>query len=177
VIQLTSLPAVASAKGFAADGFPMRSTVSSPSLPRTSGFLVEAVVLASLVGIVAAFAVPHFTRLGNGVRASAVITLGAKLRRAAQAAHARSLSSGSPLSAMTMAGKTVILRNGYPDATANGIRNAIFDSDGFTTSEGTDSVTFIRVDAPSAKQCSITYRAAPNTGSAATITDPDTRGC
>jgi MSHA pilin protein MshA len=158
--------------------FRMRSTMTpSTSLPRSSGFLVEAVVLASLVGIIAAFAVPRFTRLSNGVRASKVVTLGAQLRHAAQHAHAQFLSSGAPLSAITMGGKTVSIKNGYPDATANGIRNAIFDSDGFTASEGADSVTFIRADAPSAKQCSITYHAAPEAGSAATITAPDTSGC
>jgi MSHA pilin protein MshA len=157
--------------------FRMRSTLTrSTSLPRSSGFLVEAVVLASLVGIVAAFAVPRFTRLGYRVRASEVTTLSAKLRHAAQAAHAQSLERGSHLSAITMGGKTVILRNGYPDATANGIRSAIFDSDGFTASEAAGSVTFIRVDAPAAKQCSVTYRAAPEAGGA-TITDPDTSGC
>jgi MSHA pilin protein MshA len=172
------LPAAASGQGFAADGLTMQSTMTrSTSLPRSSGFLVEAVVLASLVGIVAAFAVPHFTRLSNGVRASAVITLGAKLRHAAQAAHAQSLERGAHLSAMTMGGKTVILKNGYPDATANGIRNAIFDSDGFIASEAADSVTFMRADALSGKHCSITYRAAPAAGSTATIIDPDTSGC
>lgn len=60
-----------------------------------------------------------------------------------------------------MGGETVSLKNGYPDATANGIRNAIFDSDGFTATEGAGSVTFIRADAPAGKQCSVTYRAAP----------------
>jgi hypothetical protein len=73
-----------------------------------------------------------------------------------------------------MGGKTVTLINGYPDATANGIRNAIFDSDGFTANEGAGSVTFIRADAPSGKQCSVTYPAAPEASSGATITDTDT---
>jgi MSHA pilin protein MshA len=135
------------------------------------------VVLASLIGIVAAFAVPRFTGLRNGVRASEVTALGAKLRDAAQAAHAQFLAPGSPLLGVTMGGKTVSMKNGYPDATANGIRNAIFDSDGFTAIEGAGSVTFIRADAPSGKQCSVTYRAAPEAGIAASIADPDTSGC
>jgi MSHA pilin protein MshA len=134
-------------------------------------------VLARLVGIVAAFAVPRFTGLRNGVRASAVTTLGANLRSAAQAAHAQFLAPGSPLLGVTMGGETVSLKNGYPDATANGIRNAIFDSDGFTATEGAGSVTFIRADAPSGKQCLVTYQAAPEAGSAASITDPDISGC
>jgi type II secretory pathway pseudopilin PulG len=156
----------------------MRRTITpSTSSSRSSGFLIEAVVLASLVGIVASFGLPRFTRLGSSVRASEVTALGAKLRSAAQAAHAQYLTPGSHLSSITMDGKTVSLKNGYPDATAGGIRNAIFDSDGFTASEGAGSVTFIRADAPSGKQCSVTYQAAPEAGSAATITDPDTSGC
>jgi MSHA pilin protein MshA len=157
----------------------MRRTITpSTSSSRGSGFtLIEAVVLASLVGIVAAFAVPRFTRLGSGVRASEVTALGAKLRGAAQTAHAQFLAPGPHLLGVTMGGKTVTLRNGYPDATANGIRNAIFDSDGFTASEGAGSVTFIRADAPSGKQCSVTYQAAPEASSTATIIDPDISGC
>jgi len=69
------------------------------------------------------------------------------------------------------------LRNGYPDATAGGICNAVFDSDGFTASEGAGFVTFIRADAPSGKQCSVTYQAAGEASSAATITDLDISGC
>jgi MSHA pilin protein MshA len=156
----------------------MRSIMTpNASSPRSSGFLVEAVVLASLVGIVAAFAVPHFTRLANSVRAAEVTALGANLRHAALAAHAQFLAPGAHLSAITMGGKTVTLRNGYPDATASGICNAIFDSDGFTASEGAGSVTFIRADAPSGELCSVTYKAAPESSSGATVTDPDTSGC
>jgi MSHA pilin protein MshA len=150
----------------------------STSLARNSGFtLIEAVVLASLVGIVAAFAVPRFTRLANNVRASEVIALGANLRSAAQAAHAQFLAPGVHLSAITLDGKIVTLRNGYPDATASGIRNAIFYADGFTANEGADSVIFIRADAPSGEQCSVTYRAAADPSRAATVTHPDTSGC
>jgi MSHA pilin protein MshA len=150
----------------------------NPSPPRNSGFtLIEGVVLASLVGIVAAFAVPRFTRLANHVRASEVIALGTNLRSAAQAAHAQFLAPGAHLSSITLDGKTVTLRNGYPDVTATGIRNAIFDSDGFSANEGVDSVTFSRADAPSGEQCSVTYQAAPEPSRAATITYTDTSGC
>jgi MSHA pilin protein MshA len=152
-------------------------TLSTPSA-RSSGFtLIEMVVLTSLIGIVAAFAVPRYTRLANSVRASEVTALGANLRQAALTAHAQFLIPGPQPSAITMAGKTVTLRNGYPDVTANGIRNAVFDSDGFTVDEGADFVTFIRADAPSGQQCSVTYQAAPEASSAAIITNPEISGC
>ena len=159
--------------------FRMRRNITpSTSSARSSGFtLIEVVVLTSLVGIVAAFAVPHYTRLANSVRASEVTALGANLRQAALTAHAQFLVPGPQLSAITMGGKTVTLRNGYPDATANGIRKAVFDSDGFTVDEGADFVIFMRADAPSGPQCSVTYQAAPEASSSATITDPEISGC
>jgi type II secretory pathway pseudopilin PulG len=156
----------------------MRRTMTlNTSTSRSSGFtLIEGVVLASLVGIAASFAVPHFTRLANSARAAEVTALGANLRHAALAAHAQFLAPGTHRSAITMGGKTVTLRNGYPDATVSGICNAVF-VDGFTASEGAGSVTFFRADAPAGEQCSVTYKAAPEASGGAIITDPDTSGC
>ena len=130
----------------------------------------------SLVGIVAAFVVPRFTRLGNEALASEVVALSGYLQHAAQTAHAQSLASGSHLSEITIVGRTVNLKNGYPDAGADGIRSAVLDADGFAATEGDDFVTFTRADAPSENQCSVTYRTA-KADSAATITNIDTSGC
>jgi MSHA pilin protein MshA len=159
--------------------FRMRRNITpSTSSVRSSGFtLIEVVVLSSLVGIVAAFAVPRFTRLAHSVRVSEVTALGSNLRQAALSAHAKFLIPGPHLSAVTMGGKTVNLRNGYPDVTVNGIRNAVFDSDGFTVDEGADFVIFMRADAPSGAHCSVTYQAASEATGAATITDPEISGC
>src|SRR6202011_886710 len=98
-------------------------------------------VLVSLVGIVAAFAVPGFTCLSNGVRATGVLALSTNLRNTVQAAHAQFLASGAHLSATTIEGKSIHLKNGYPDAGPDGIRNAVVVSDGFTVHEGADFVT------------------------------------
>jgi type II secretory pathway pseudopilin PulG len=142
-----------------------------------AGFaLIEAVVVVSLLGIVAVFAVPSLTRLGNQARASEVIALSARLQLAAQTAHARFLASGSQLSATMIEGRTINLKNGYPDTGADGIRNAVPASEGFTVNAGGDFVAFSRVDAPSGGQCSVTYRMAENDGGA-TITNIDTSGC
>ena len=47
------------------------------SLPRNDGFsLIEGVVIVSLIGIVAAFAVSRFTRLANTARATEVVAVG-----------------------------------------------------------------------------------------------------
>jgi len=151
---------------------------SGMSLPRSHGFsLIEAVVVVSLFGIVAAFAVPRFTRLANNVRASEVVALSASLRLAAQAAHAQFLASGGRLSSTMIKGRTVILKNGYPDVGSGGIRNAVFDSDGFTSNEGASFVVFMKTDAPFAEQCSVTYNASSMASGAATVANLVTSGC
>jgi len=156
----------------------MRSNSSAGTrLPRSRGFsLIEAVVLISLVGIVTAFALPRFTHLANDARASEVQALGAHLENAALSAHNQFLASGSRLLAITIEGRTVTLKNGFPDAGSDGIRNAVFDSDGFTANEGEDFVIFTRADAPLGGQCSVTYHLA-QAGDAAIITNIDTSGC
>jgi MSHA pilin protein MshA len=163
----------------AADDLRMRSIFPAGSCPRRNrGFsLIEAVVIVSLVGIVAAFAVPRFTRVANYARASEVVRLSANLRNAAQAAHVRFLASGAHLSAITVEGKTVTLQNGYPDAGPSGIRNAVFDLEGFAVKEGADIVTFIKADAPSGKNCAVTYHAARVASSAASVANVEINGC
>jgi len=148
------------------------------SSPRNHGFtLIEGVVLISLIGIAAGFAVPRFTRLANTARATEVVALSATLRNDLQAAHAQFLASGAHLSATTIDGKRVHLVNGYPDTGPNGIRNAVFDSDGFSVHEGAGFVTFFRADAPTAQQCAVTYRAAPAASDTPTVDNIQTSGC
>src|ERR1700675_3547576 len=89
--------------------------------------LVELVVVVTMLGIIASFAIPRFTHLKNDVRASEVVALSVNLRSAAAAAHAQYLESGARLSAATMKGRSVQLKNGYPEAGADGIRAAIAD--------------------------------------------------
>jgi MSHA pilin protein MshA len=146
--------------------------------PRNHAFsLIEAVVIVSLLGIVAAFAIPRFTRVANYARATEVLGLSANLRNAAQVAHRQFLASGAHLLATTIEGKTVTLQNGYPDASPNGIRNAVFDLEGFAANASADTVTFIKADAPSGERCAVTYHAAPMASSAASISNVETSGC
>ena len=44
---------------------------------------VELVVIVTMLGIIASFAIPRFTRLNNDVRASEVVALSVNLRSAA----------------------------------------------------------------------------------------------
>jgi MSHA pilin protein MshA len=146
--------------------------------PKTLGFsLVEVVVVVTLVAMGTAFAVPRFTSLGNRTRASEVVALSASLREATLIAHTQFVASGSTLRAAKLKGKTVILKNGYPDATSGGIGNAVVDSGGFIARSNPFYVTFLKTGAPLDAQCSVTYRAAPHPSSAAAITDINLSGC
>jgi MSHA pilin protein MshA len=139
--------------------------------------LVELVVIVTLVGILAAFAIPRFLHLENDVRASEVVALSVNLRSAAAMAHTQYLLSGSTLSAAKMEGRSVQLMNGYPDASSKGILLAIADLSDFTASATATSVTFSKIGAPVGALCAVTYHASSAASSAATTTDLRTSGC
>jgi MSHA pilin protein MshA len=145
--------------------------------PQRGFSLIEGVVLISLLGIAGAFALPRVTRIANQARASEVIALSGSLRNAAALAHAQYLASGARESSTLLAGKTVSLKYGYPDARRAGIGNALANWDGFTTDAGSDAVIFSKTDAPQGALCSVTYRDAVDAATAAVITDVNTIGC
>ena len=153
----------------------MSSQVNAYS-PRRGNSLVELVVVITMLGVISSFAIPRFTRLENNVRASEVTALSVNLRSAAAAAHAQYLESGARLSSATLKGRTIQLKNGYPDAGTNGIRAALADATGFTVNFTPTSVTYSKTDAPAPAQCTVTYRASSENG-AATISDLNTSGC
>ena len=139
--------------------------------------LVELVVVITLVGILAAFAIPRFTHLQNDVRSSEVVVLSVKLRGAAAEAHAQYLGSGSTLSSARLQGRSVQLKNGYPDAGAQGIRLAIADVSDFIVSSTPTSVTYSKRGAPAGERCAVTYTASSSSSVPATLTDLNTSGC
>ena len=145
---------------------------------KSLGFsLVEIVVVVTLVGMGAAFAVPRFTTLGNRSRATEVQALSARLRDAVQSSHSQFVASGSTLAEAKVRGKPVALKNGYPDASQVGIANAVLDWGGFTTKSTPAVVVFFKTGAPFDAQCSVTYKAAPEPSTAAVITDINISGC
>jgi Tfp pilus assembly protein FimT len=156
----------------------MRSTfVVKATLSRRTFSLVEVVVMASLIGIIASFSVPRFTRLANHARAAQVIALRDNLRNATEFAHAQYVASGATLASATIGGNVVELKNGYPDASGSGIGMAVLDQGGFTSRAGAGSITFFKTGAPSSGQCSVTYGAATLPNSAAIIANVETSGC
>jgi MSHA pilin protein MshA len=146
--------------------------------PRNQGFsLTEFVVAVTLIGILAAFAIPRFTHLANHARASEVVGLSTNLREAARLAHSQYLASGRNGTSATVNGRSIALVNGYPDASSNGIRNAIFDVGGFKAQAAANSVKFSKTGAPADAHCSVIYNTAPAESSSATITNLDLSGC
>jgi MSHA pilin protein MshA len=157
----------------------MRSNIHVDDISsRSKGIsLVEMVVIITVLGILAAFAVPRLTHLENDVRAYEIVALSANLRSAAASAHAQYVASGNSASTATLKGRTIHLQNGYPDVGKSGIRLALADLSEFTLSATPTSVTYSKIGAPVAAQCAVTYHAAPAASSEATITDLNTKGC
>ena len=129
------------------------------------------------MGMAAAFAVPRYTSLANRTRASEVLALSGNLREATLAAHAQFVLSGSTLTAATLSGKAVLLKEGYPAPTSNGIESTIVDWGSFTTKTSSSFVVFYKIGAPIDAECSVTYQAAMSATKPALIKDIKLGGC
>lgn len=125
--------------------------------------LVELVVVITILGILAAFAVPRFLSLDSRARGSAVQGLAGSLRSAAALAHSLAVVSGQAgaTGTITMEGNTINLVNGYPAATATGILLTLQDTTGFSTSAG-PPFRFTKTGAAGTTpaNCNVTYTAA-----------------
>ena len=141
--------------------------------------LIELVVVITILGILAAFAIPRFAALDGAARVSATSAMVGTLRSAAALAHAQYLVAGNAPATVTMDGATITLTNGYPDVP--GIKLAIQDSSGFTPTVVGTTLTYTKTGAATPATCIATY-----TASAAANTAPvievatlatDTAGC
>jgi MSHA pilin protein MshA len=117
--------------------------------------LIELVVVITILGILAAFAIPRFASLDSAARVSAISGLAGSMRSASALAHAMYLASGSSSTAtVTMEGVPVTLTNGYPSTA--GIVSALQDTSGFTQS-GTTTVIFQEAGAATPASCQVVY--------------------
>jgi MSHA pilin protein MshA len=130
--------------------------------------LIELVVVITILGILAAFAVPRFAGLETQARRAATEALGGSVRSGAALAHALWLASGQPAT-VEMENNTITLVNGYPNLAT--IADTLADLSGFTYAPATG--VFSKTGAPGA--CTITYAEAAANG-APTVT-PATGGC
>src|SRR5689334_16349038 len=82
---------------------------------RVTGFtLIELVVVITILGILAAFAVPRFINVQVQARASAIQSLQGALRSASALTHSMWMVSGQPAT-VAVEGATITMTNGYPN--------------------------------------------------------------
>ena len=130
---------------------------------RARGFtLIELVVVITILGILAAFAIPKFVALDSQARAATINGLGGTVKSAAALARALSMATNNAAGPVTMEGTSVTLVNSYPDSTANGIAAAINTSVSgtdftFTSGGGSGTASWTKVGAPTPASCEVTY--------------------
>ena len=135
-----------------------------------SGFtLIELVVVITILGILAAFAVPRFVSLEGEAREATTDALAGSVRSASSLAHAMWLAQGSPAT-VSMEGTTITMANGYPNLAT--IDDSLADLSGFAY----DATTGVFSSNGAAGNCTVTYAEAAAAGAAPTITT-DTSGC
>ena len=127
---------------------------------KSRGFtLIELVVVITILGILAAFAVPRFIALDSQARIATVNGLAGAAKSAAALARSLAMATGNPASvAMEGAAAPVTLTSNYPDGTATGIGAAVNTNAAdftFTPGAATGLATWAKVGAPGT--CTVTY--------------------
>ena len=138
-----------------------------------SGFtLIELVVVISILGILAAFAIPRFISLETEARVSTTQSLAGSVRSAGALAHGLWLAQSSPAT-VDMEGSTITIANGYPNAATIG--DTLADDTGFSFAAGANGV-WTKDGAPTPATCAVTYAPPAAVGDAPAITIA-TGGC
>jgi MSHA pilin protein MshA len=117
--------------------------------------LIELVVVITILGILAAFAVPRFAGLQVDAREAAVQALAGSIRSGAALAHALWLANNQ-VSPVNMEGSNIVIANGYPNRAT--IDDALTDwQSGFNYAPGTGIFTKIGASVPA--NCAVQYTA------------------
>lgn len=148
-------------------------------MKRQGGFtLIELVVVIVILGILAVTAAPRFLNLQDDARNSALQGLKGAIDGAAGIVYGKAaidgLESVSQGQSITENGRTINLINGYPQASNNGIMNAVtgLDTDWAVIVSGGNSITFGFEGSTDAANCSVAYSMAP-TANEPTVTVND----
>ncbi len=136
--------------------------------------LIELVVVITILGILAAFAIPRFAALDSAARIATTNAMVGSLRSASALAHALYLTAGTTPASVTMEGQTVTLTNGYPDLA--GIVLAMQDTTGFTQVSATPLLSFQKTGATTLTACVANYSLSTGANIAPVITGTTT-GC
>ena len=120
--------------------------------------LIELVVVITILGILAAFAVPRFTSLEGQARLASTQALAGSVRSGAALAHALWLSQGDAAStSVTMEGEPITMAFGYPDAAA--IEGTLVEYAGFDLTSAGGAAVFTKKSqsGESISNCFVTY--------------------
>jgi MSHA pilin protein MshA len=126
--------------------------------------LIELVVVITILGILAAFAVPKFVALDSTARTSTIEGLAGSVKSAAALARSMAMANSTPLGPVNMEGALVTLLNNYPDGSLTGIAAAlnanITAGTGdytFTPGAGAAAAVWTKNGAPIPATCSVAY--------------------
>ena len=140
--------------------------------------LIELVVVITILGILAAFAVPRFIALDSQARVATVNGLAGSVKSAASLARGLAMATSQGASGtVSMEGQTIQLNNYYPDSSTV---QAAVNSDNindWTFAAGTPTTvsTWQKKGAPTPASCEVTYL--PATATAPPAVNGVTGGC
>lgn len=125
----------------------------STAAKKANGFtLIELVVVITILGILAAFAVPRFINMQARARGAAIESLQGALRSSSALTHSMWMVNGQP-GTVPVEGATITMVNGYPDLAT--IDDTLVDASGFTYNALTGE--FVKSGATTGATCSVTY--------------------